>query len=71
MFYYVLNMLIFNSFKLCMSSYLQNILSCKKVGSVFRQGRERLVSMAADQSEATLVCHVRILVTDTSITKSG
>ncbi|XP_041353923.1 WD repeat-containing protein 3-like [Gigantopelta aegis] len=35
----------------------ENILSCKKVGSVFRQGRERLVSMAADQTETSLVCH--------------
>lgn len=35
-----------------------DFLHCKKLGSVFRTGRERLVSMATDDEQTTLICHV-------------
>ncbi|KAK3097407.1 hypothetical protein FSP39_009376 [Pinctada imbricata] len=34
-----------------------NILQCTKVGSVMRQGRDRVVSMATDSAEKVLACH--------------
>ncbi|KAK3801649.1 hypothetical protein RRG08_033836 [Elysia crispata] len=33
------------------------ILTCKKVGSVMRQGRERLVTLCTDPQEKMLLCH--------------
>ncbi|KAK3576496.1 hypothetical protein CHS0354_034171 [Potamilus streckersoni] len=33
------------------------ILTCTKVGSVMRQGKDRVVSMATDQQETILTCH--------------
>ena len=38
-----------------------DLLTCKKLGSVFRTGRDRLVSMATDDKETTLICHVCIM----------
>ena len=36
----------------------QHILKCTKVGSVMRQGRDRLVSMTTDIGGSVLTCHV-------------
>ncbi|GFR57849.1 WD repeat-containing protein 3 [Elysia marginata] len=33
------------------------ILTCKKIGSVMRQGRERLVTLCTDPQEKMLLCH--------------
>lgn len=34
-----------------------NILKCRKIGSVMRKGRHRVVSMATDTTENVLACH--------------
>ncbi|CAG2197288.1 DIP2 [Mytilus edulis] len=34
-----------------------NILKCKKIGSVMRKGRHRVVSMATDETGSVLACH--------------
>lgn len=34
-----------------------NLLRCEKLGSVMRSGRDRLVSMATDKQQKTLICH--------------
>ncbi|XP_008113480.1 WD repeat-containing protein 3 [Anolis carolinensis] len=35
----------------------QDILSCSKVGSIMREGRDRVVSLATDQTKRILACH--------------
>lgn len=39
-------------------SPLQRILSCKKVGSILRDARDRVVSLAADAGASVIACHV-------------
>ncbi|XP_060567358.1 WD repeat-containing protein 3-like [Ruditapes philippinarum] len=34
-----------------------NLIECKKMGSVMRSGRDRLISMATDLQQTTLICH--------------
>ncbi|XP_053396135.1 WD repeat-containing protein 3-like [Mercenaria mercenaria] len=34
-----------------------NLIECKKQGSVMRSGRDRLISMATDLQQTTLICH--------------
>lgn len=39
-------------------SFSQRILSCKKVGSILREARDRVVSLAADARSGVVACHV-------------
>uniref|UniRef100_A0AAY5ERG2 WD repeat-containing protein 3 n=1 Tax=Electrophorus electricus TaxID=8005 RepID=A0AAY5ERG2_ELEEL len=39
------------------SLFLQRILGCKKVGSVLREGRDRVVSLTTDPRSNIIVCH--------------
>lgn len=39
-------------------SFFQRILSCKKVGSILREARDRVVSLAADARSGVIACHV-------------
>lgn len=39
-------------------SFYQRILSCKKVGSILREARDRVVSLAADARTGVVACHV-------------
>ncbi|XP_078265225.1 WD repeat-containing protein 3 [Rhinoraja longicauda] len=35
----------------------EHLLTCEKVGSIFREGRDRVVSLASDLSQRIVVCH--------------
>lgn len=50
--------LTFNSPASSLLLLLQRILTCRKAGSIMREGRDRVVNLAVDRTGRMLACHV-------------